>query len=58
MKSLVKAKKEPGIWMEEVAIPEYGVNDVLIKVKKQQFVVLTSIFIPGMNGHKQLSPYL
>lgn len=31
MKSLVKAKKEPGIWMEEVAIPEYGVNDVLIK---------------------------
>lgn len=34
MKSLVKAKKEPGIWMEEVAIPEYGVNDVLIKVKK------------------------
>ncbi len=34
MKSLVKAKKEPGIWMEEVAIPEYGVNDVLIKIKK------------------------
>jgi threonine 3-dehydrogenase len=34
MKSLVKAKKEPGIWMEEVPIPEYGVNDVLIKIKK------------------------
>ncbi|MGL5742470.1 MAG: L-threonine 3-dehydrogenase [Legionella sp.] len=34
MKSLVKAKKEPGIWMEEVTKPEYGVNDVLIKIKK------------------------
>lgn len=34
MKALVKAKKEPGIWMEDVAAPEYGVNDVLIKIKK------------------------
>jgi threonine 3-dehydrogenase len=34
MKSLVKAKREPGIWMEEVAVPEHGVNDVLIKIKK------------------------
>lgn len=34
MKSLVKAKREPGIWMEDVPIPEYGVNDVLIKIKK------------------------
>jgi threonine 3-dehydrogenase len=34
MKSLVKAKAEPGIWMQDVAKPEYGVNDVLIKIKK------------------------
>ncbi len=34
MKSLIKAKKEPGIWMEDVPVPEYGVNDVLIKIKK------------------------
>lgn len=34
MKSLVKAKKEPGIWMQDVATPNYGVNDVLIKIKK------------------------
>ncbi len=34
MKALVKAKREPGIWMEDVAIPEYGVNDVLIKIEK------------------------
>ena len=34
MKSLVKAKKERGIWMEDVPMPEYGVNDVLIKIHK------------------------
>lgn len=34
MKSLVKAKKEPGIWMEDVPMPAYGVNDVLIAIKK------------------------
>lgn len=34
MKALVKAKREPGIWMHDVPVPEYGVNDVLIKVKK------------------------
>src|SRR5471030_2517013 len=34
MKSLVKAKREPGIWMKDVPVPEYGVNDVLIKIKK------------------------
>lgn len=34
MKSLVKAKREPGIWMEDVPVPEFGVNDVLIKIHK------------------------
>lgn len=34
MKSLVKLKREPGIWMQDVTMPEYGVNDVLIKVGK------------------------
>jgi threonine 3-dehydrogenase len=34
MKSLVKAKREPGIWMQDVPVPEYGVNDVLIKINK------------------------
>ncbi len=34
MKALVKAKREPGIWMQDVPIPEYGVNDVLIKIEK------------------------
>ncbi|MBA2657917.1 MAG: L-threonine 3-dehydrogenase [Tatlockia sp.] len=34
MRSLVKAKPEPGIWMQDVPVPEYGVNDVLIKIHK------------------------
>ncbi len=34
MKALVKAKAEKGIWMEDVPMPEMGVNDVLIKIKK------------------------
>src|SRR5919197_5291090 len=34
MRALVKAKAEPGIWMEEVPVPEIGPNDVLIKVRK------------------------
>ena len=34
MKALVKAKPEHGIWMEDVVVPEHGVNDVLIAIKK------------------------
>ena len=34
MKALVKAKAERGLWLQEIAKPEYGPNDVLIKVRK------------------------
>jgi threonine 3-dehydrogenase len=34
MKALVKARPEKGLWMQEVKIPEPGLNDVIIKVKK------------------------
>lgn len=34
MKSLVKLKPEPGIWMADMPIPQCGANDVLIKIKK------------------------
>ena len=34
MKALVKAKAEPGIWMQDVAEPTIGPNDVLIRMKK------------------------
>jgi threonine 3-dehydrogenase len=34
MKALVKSKAEPGLWLEDVAKPEVGPNDVLIRVHK------------------------
>lgn len=34
MKSLVKAKNEVGLWLEDTQIPTIGHNDVLIRVKK------------------------
>ncbi len=34
MKALVKSKPEPGLWLEEVPVPEVGINDVLIRVRK------------------------
>ena len=34
MKALVKAKPEPGIWLDEIPVPEIGINDVLIKIHK------------------------
>jgi threonine 3-dehydrogenase len=34
MRALVKAKPEPGLWMEDVPVPEPGINDVLIRIQK------------------------
>ncbi len=34
MKALVKKLAEPGLWLEEVPVPEIGINDVLIKIHK------------------------
>ena len=34
MKALVKKFPKPGLWLEEVPVPEYGKNDVLIKIQK------------------------
>ncbi len=34
MKALVKAKAEPGLWLEDAAIPEIGPNDVLVHIRK------------------------
>ena len=35
MKALVKLRPEKGIWMEDIPMPHVGINDVLIKIKKQ-----------------------
>ena len=34
MQALVKKYRKPGLWLEEVPVPEFGINDVLIKVHK------------------------
>lgn len=34
MKALVKAKAEPGLWLEDLPIPDIGPNEVLIRVRK------------------------
>jgi len=34
MKALIKARGEPGIWMEDVPVPQVGQRDVLIKISK------------------------
>jgi len=34
MKALVKSQAKPGLWLEEVPVPEPGINDVLIRVLK------------------------
>jgi threonine 3-dehydrogenase len=33
MKALTKSRREPGLWLEDVPQPEYGINDVLIRVR-------------------------
>jgi threonine 3-dehydrogenase len=32
MQALVKKRAEPGLWLDEVPVPEIGINDVLIRV--------------------------
>lgn len=34
MQALVKAEKKTGLWLQEVPVPEYGHNDVMIKIHK------------------------
>ncbi len=34
MKALVKKERAVGLWLEEVPVPSYGINDVLIKISK------------------------
>jgi threonine 3-dehydrogenase len=34
MRALVKREARPGLWMEEVPVPEIGINDVLIRVDR------------------------
>ena len=58
MKALVKKEPMKGIWMEEVAMPEVGVNDVLIKIKKTAIVLSTIIAGVGICFYSQSYGYL
>ena len=33
MKALVKAKAEPGLWLQDIPEPTIGINDVKIRVQ-------------------------
>jgi threonine 3-dehydrogenase len=34
VRALLKLRAEPGLWLEDVPVPEIGINDVLIRVRK------------------------
>src|ERR1700678_294882 len=34
MKALVKSRREPGLWLEDIPAPQPGINDVLIRVHR------------------------
>jgi threonine 3-dehydrogenase len=34
MRSLVKAKREPGLWLSDSPVPSFGAQDVLIKIRR------------------------
>ena len=34
MKALIKARPEPGLWLEDVAEPKLGINDVLVRIDR------------------------
>ena len=52
MKALVKAKREPGLWLEDVPVPAYGINDVLIHVERTG-ICGTDVHIYGWDSWAQ-----
>ena len=34
MKALTKARPEPGLWLEDIAEPDLGINDVLVRINR------------------------
>jgi threonine 3-dehydrogenase len=52
MKALVKSRPEPGLWLEEVPVPEIGINDVLIRVQRTG-ICGTDVHIYNWDGWAQ-----
>jgi threonine 3-dehydrogenase len=52
MKALVKREAAPGLWLEDVSIPEVGINDCLIRVEKTG-ICGTDLHIEGWDAWAQ-----
>ena len=52
MRALVKARAEPGLWLQDVPEPELGINDVLIRVRKTG-ICGTDLHIHSWDGWAQ-----
>jgi threonine 3-dehydrogenase len=52
MKALVKARREPGLWLEDVPEPTIGINDVLIRVLRTG-ICGTDLHIEGWDAWAQ-----
>jgi threonine 3-dehydrogenase len=58
MKALVKARPERGLWMQEVPVPEPGLNDVIIKVKKSAICGTDLHIYEWIHGHREQLKHL
>ena len=52
MKALVKSKRDTGIWLEDVPVPDIGISDVLIRIHKTA-ICGTDVHIYGWNDWAQ-----
>src|ERR1700679_4068733 len=52
MKALVKSQTKEGIWLENVPVPSYGIDDVLIRVLKTG-ICGTDVHIYNWDGWAQ-----
>ena len=34
MRALIKKFAQPGLWLDDVPVPQIGINDVLIRIKR------------------------
>ncbi|MBT3294825.1 MAG: aminotransferase class I/II-fold pyridoxal phosphate-dependent enzyme [Verrucomicrobia bacterium] len=50
MKALVKAHAKAGLWLEDVPVPEVGMNDVLIKIHKTSICGTFGKALGGASG--------
>ena len=58
MKALVKSKAERGLWLEDIAEPEIGINDVLVaRPLHRASAAPTCTSTSGTSGRKRPSPF-